>query len=130
RRIPKSMDKILIERAYDHLVAYAYEKESRLAFMILGRFFMLRKVKIAKELKQTILKYSDWEFEKNQLKNRKDRKERKRFLEDFREKIKEYDGTKVVKLPLYTVTRVIDEEKARVDNPSIWRQSIDYSIKD
>ena len=130
RRIPDSMDKILIERAYDHLVAYAYERKSRLAFMILGDFLMLRKGKITEGLRQTILKYSDWEYEKNQLKNKKDRKERKRFLEDFREKIKKYDGTKVVKVPFYAVTRVIDEKKDRGDNSPIWRQNIDYSIKD
>jgi len=130
RRIPDSMDKILIERAYDKLVAYAYEKKSRLAFMVLGCFLMLSKVKITEELKQTILKYSDWEYEKDQLKNKKDREERKKFLNDFREKIKKYDGSKVVKVPFYTVTRVIDEKKARGDNSPIWRQNIDYSIRD
>ena len=79
RRIPDSLDKILIERAYDQLIAYAYEKKSRLAFMVLGCFLMLSKVKITEELRQTILKYSDWEYEKDQLKNKKDREERKRF---------------------------------------------------
>jgi len=122
RRIPDSMDKILIERAYDKLVACAYEKKSRLAFMVLGVFLMLHKSKITEELRQTILKYSDWEYEKDQLKSEEDRKERKKFLDDFREKIKNYDGTKVVKVPFYTVTRVIDEKKARGDNSPIWRQ--------
>ena len=78
----------------------------------------------------TFLKYSDWEYEKDQLKSKKDREERKRFLDDFREKIKKYGGTKVVKVPFYTVTRVIDEKKARGDNSPIWRQNIDYSIRD
>jgi len=130
RKIPASMDKILIERAYDQLVAYAYEKKSRLAFMVLGLDLMLFKCRITEKLRQTILKYSDWEYEKDQLKNKKDREERKKFLDDFREKIKKYDGTKVVKVPFYTVTRVIEEKKARGDNTPIWRQNIDYSIKD
>jgi hypothetical protein len=130
RNIPKSMDEVLIERAYDQLVAYAYEKKSRLAFMVLGVFLMLHKNKITEELKQTILNYSDWEYEKDQLKSEKDREERKKFLDDFREKIKKYDGTKVVKVPFYTVTRVIDEKKVRGDNSPIWRQNIDYSIRD
>ena len=129
RNVPRSMDKILIDRAYDQLVAYAYEKKSRLAFMVLGCELMLFKGRMTEELRQTILKYSDWEYEKDQLKNKKDRKERKKFLDDFREKIKEYDGTKVVKVLFYTVTRVIDEKKARGDNSPIWRQNIDYSIK-
>ena len=130
RATPESMNRILIERAYDKLVSYAYEKESRLAFMVLGRVLMLHKIKITEELRQTILKYSDWEYEKNQLKNKKDREERKEFLNDFREKIKKYDGTKVVKVPFYTVTRVIDEKKVKGDNSPIWRQNIDYSIRD
>jgi len=130
RNIPSSMDKILIERAYDKLVAHAYEKKSRLAFIVLGVFLMLHKSKITEELRQTILKYSDWEYEKDQLKSEEDREERKKFLDDFREKIKEYDGTKVVKVPFYTVTRVIDEMKAKGENTPIWRQNIDYSIRD
>jgi len=129
RNVPRSMDTILIERAYDQLVAYAYEKKSRLAFMVLGVFLMLHRSKITEGLRQTILKYSDWEYEKDQLKSKKDREDRKKFLDDFREKIKKYDGTKVVKVPFYTVTRVIDEMKAKGENTPIWRQNIDYSIK-
>ena len=128
--VPDSMDKILIERAYDQFVAYAYEKKSRLAFMVLGCFLMLNEGKLTEELKQTILKYSDWEYEKGQLKNKKDRKERKKFLDDFRDKIKKYDGTSVIKLPLYTVTRIIDEKREKGDTTPIWRQNIDYCIRE
>ena len=130
RTIPKSMHEVLIERAYDHLVAHAYRKKSRLAFIVLGRSLMLNKGKLTEELRQTILKYSDWEYEKDQLKNKKDRKERKKFLDDFRDKIKIYDGANVIKLPLYTVTRVIDERREKGDTTPIWRQNIDYSIRE
>ena len=92
-------------------------------------FLMLHKSKMTEDLKQTILKYSDWKYEKDQLKNEKDRKERKKFLEDFREKIKKYDGTKVIKVPFYSVTRVVDEKREKGDKTPIWRQNIDYSIK-
>jgi len=129
KKIPNSMHKVLIERFFDHLVAHANKKKSRLAFMVLGCFLMLNKGKITEELRQTILKYSDWEYERDQLKNKKDHKERKRFLNDFCEKIKNYDGTKVVKVPFYTVTRVINEKKAKGNTTPIWRQNIDYSIK-
>ena len=98
--------------------------------MVLGVFLTLHKSKITEKLRQTIIKYSDWEYEKDQLKSEEDHEERKKFLDDFREKIKKYDGTKVVKVPFYTVTRVIDEKKARGDKSPIWRQNIDYSIKD
>jgi hypothetical protein len=128
RDIPESMDTILIERAYNKLIAHSYKKKSRLAFMVLGCFLMRYKSKITEELRQTILKYSDWEYEKDQLKNEKDRKERKKFLDDFREKIKNYDGTKVVKVPFYTVTRVINEKREKGDTTPIWHQNIDYSI--
>ena len=97
--------------------------------MVLGCFLLLYKSKITEELSQTILKYSDWKYEKDQLKNEKDRKERKKFLEDFREKIKKYDGTKVVKVPFYSITRVINEKREKGDTTPIWRQNIDYSIK-
>ncbi|MBY9016072.1 MAG: hypothetical protein KGD68_10305 [Candidatus Lokiarchaeota archaeon] len=129
RNIPESMDAILIERAYDQLIAHAYMKKSRLAFMVLGVFLMLHGSKITEGLSQTILKYSDWEYEKDQLKNEKDRDERKRFLDDFREKIKNYNGTKVVKVPFYSVTRVLNEKREKGDTTPIWRQNIDYSIK-
>ena len=128
RDIPESMDTILIERAYDQLIAHAYKKESRLAFMVLGCFLMRNKSKITEELRQAILKYSDWEYEKDQLKNEKDRDERKRFLDDFRDKIKNYDGTKVVKVPFYSITRIINEKREKGDTTPIWRQNIDYSI--
>ena len=129
RNIPESLDTILIERAYDQLVAHAYVKKSRLAFMVLGCFLMLHKNKMTEDLKKTILKYSDWKYEKDQLKDEKDRKERKKFLDDFREKIKNYDGTKVVKVPFYSVTRVINEKREKGDTTPIWRLNIDYSIK-
>lgn len=128
KEIPKSLQRVLIERSYEGLVSHAYKKKSRLAFMVLGCFLMQRKSRITEELRHEILKYSDWEYEKDQLKNEKDRKERKKFLSDFREKIKNYDGSKKVKVPFYTVTRVINEKKAKGDTSPIWRHNIDYSI--
>ena len=127
-KVPESMDNILIERAYDQLIAHTSEKKSRLAFMVLGCFLMLHKCEITEELRQTILKYSDWEYEKDQLKDEKDSEERKKFLDDFRDKIKNYDGSKVVKVPFYTVTRVINEKREKGDTTPIWRQNIDYSM--
>ena len=126
---PNWMHEILIERSYDSLVDHAYKSKSRLAFMVLGCFLMYYKGKMTEELRQTILKYSDWEYEKDQLKSKKDRKERKRFLDDFREKIKNYGRTKVVKVPFYSVTSVVNQKREKGDNAPIWRQNIDYSIK-
>ena len=129
KKIPEDMQRVLIERAYNALVTYAHEKKSRLAFMVLGCFIMLYKGKLTDKLKQTILKYSVWEYEKDQLKKRKDRKERKRFLEEFRERIRKYDETKVVKVSFYSITRVENEKAEKGDTTPIWRQKIDYSIR-
>ena len=120
KEIPMSLHATLIERCYEQLVLHAYNKKSRLAFMVLGCFLMAHKGKITEDLKRVILKYSDWGCKKDQLKNRQDRKERKKFLLDFREKIKNYDGTKEVKL-LY-------QQKNNGDIQPIWHQNIDYSI--
>ena len=129
KKIPKDMQRVLIERAYNALVTYAHEKNSRLALMVLVCFIMLYRGKIPEELRQTILKYSDWEYEKDQLKKRRDRKERKSFLIDFRDKIKNYDGSKEVKVPYFSITRVENEKRDKGDTTPIWRQKIDYSIK-
>lgn len=121
--IPYSMHKILIERAYDKLVAHAYSKKSRLAFMVLGVFLMLNQGKMTEDLKQVILKYSDWKYEKDQLKNKTDRSNRKKYLADFRKKIKNYDETERLVVPYVSRTR----REGFID---IKKQNINYSIKD
>lgn len=130
KKVPNDLKKILIERCYNNLVDHAYRKGSRLAYLVLGLFLMSRSARITDDLKQKILKYSDWKYEKNQLKNKKDRNERKSFLAEFREKISHYDGTQRVNVPLYTITRIINEKKVKEDKTSIWRQNIDYIIKE
>ena len=91
---------------------------------------MSYRAKMTEDLKQLILEYSDWKYEKEQLKNKKDRIERKRFLNEFRKKIKEYDGTEEIIIPLHTVTHVINEKKVKGENTPIWLQNIDYTIKE
>lgn len=128
RDIPNHLFEILIGRAYEQLVFYAREKKSRLVFMVLGCFLMRKKIKMTEELRKTILKYSDWDYEKDQLKDEKDRNERIRFLDDFRGKVKNYDGSKVLRVPYYTLSRIINEKRKRGDTTPISRQSLDYSI--
>ncbi|MFX0022513.1 MAG: hypothetical protein ACFE9S_09295 [Candidatus Hermodarchaeota archaeon] len=129
-KIPYDFKKTLIERSYERLLNYAYKQKSRLAFIVLGENIMTYRAKMTEDLRNLILKYSDWKYEKDQLENEEDRLERKHFLDDFREKIKNYDGSKPVKIPLYTVTRVINERKEKgLDTKNIWRKNLDYSIK-
>lgn len=129
--IPDEVYQQLIEKYYGQLVECAHKHKSRLAFFVLGEFLMSHGAKLTEDLKQKILKYSDWRYEKDQLKKKKDRLERKKFLAEFREKIISYNGTEEVFIPLYTVTRVINEKKAKgEDFTKIWRKNIDYSISD
>lgn len=87
--------------------------------------------KMTEDLVKTILRYSDWKYEKNQLENEEDRLERRKFLDDFRKKIENYNSTEPVKIPLYTLTRVINERKEKnLDTKNIWKKNLDYSIKD
>ncbi|HDZ18495.1 MAG TPA: hypothetical protein ENH75_09405 [archaeon] len=127
---PEDLQKTLIERSYEHLVDHAHKQKSRLAFIVLGDLMMSYRAKMTEDLKQLILEYSDWKYEKEQLKNKKDRIERKRFLNEFRKKIKEYDGTEEIIIPLHTVTHVINEKKVKGENTPIWLQNIDYTIKE
>ena len=49
----------------------------------------------------------------------------------MRDNIKNYNGTKQVITPIYTVTRVINEKKTkREDITFIMKKNIDYSIDD
>ena len=129
--LPDEIYQELIEKNYNQLIEFATRQKSRLAFIVLGLYIMKHGAKLSDGLKKKILKYSSWEYEKDQLTDKKDRMERKRFLIDFRSKIKNYDGTKKVKVPLYTVTRVINERKTKGEDISnIWRKNIDYSINE
>ena len=49
--------------------------------------------KMTKEVKEQILKYSDWEYKEHQFKTVAERKQREKYLIEFRKKIKWYvDG--------------------------------------
>jgi len=125
------MDKILINRCYNQLVEFAQHQKSRLAFIVLGEFIMAHAGEIDVDLRRLIIKYSNWSYERHQFINKRDRKERKNFLMDFRRKIKKYDGTERVYVPFYSVNRVINEMQERGETKiEEWRQDINYSIID
>ncbi|NGX49266.1 MAG: hypothetical protein K940chlam5_00863 [Candidatus Anoxychlamydiales bacterium] len=125
----REIDKIFIARNYNQLFRFAQNQKSRLAFIILGWYIISHAGALPENLKQVILKYSDWSYEEFQLKSKKDRKERKYFLNDFREKLQNYDGSEKVFVPFFTVSDIINAVEARgEDRTNIWRQNIDYSI--
>ena len=129
--LPNEIYQDLIEKHYEELIKLADNQKSRLAYMILGVIIMANGGKMTEDLKEKILKYSDWKYEQDQLINEQDIIERKNHLMEFRDKIKNYDGTRQVKTPIYTVTRVINEKKAEgEDITHIMKKNIDYSIND
>lgn len=127
--IPDKIYQNQIENHYEELTAFADNQKSRLAYIILGVVLMSHGGKMTNELKKVILKYSDWKYEKRQLKNWRDKIERKRHLRDFRNKIKSYNGLSQVRVPIYTLTRVINERKAKRNGSLLYRKNIDFFLK-
>ncbi|MFX0037672.1 MAG: hypothetical protein ACFE9I_18785 [Candidatus Hermodarchaeota archaeon] len=127
--IPDTIYQNQIENHYEELISFADNQNSRLAYIILGVVLMSHRGKMTNELKKVILKYSDWKYEKNQLKSRRDKIERKRHLMEFRNKIKSYTGISQVKIPLYSLTRVINKRKAKMNRSPIYRKNIYYFLK-
>lgn len=115
----------LIERSYNELIDFVARKKSRLAYQVLGVLLMKYGGKITENVKTLILKYYKWEDEKDQLTNKNDINERKNYLFDFREKVKNYkDGVKAI-VPIELLTEIMDQNK---DNSFIDRVSLDYKI--
>ncbi len=83
----------LIDRCYDKLIHFVRNQNSRLAYMVLGVFLMSSGGKITKEVREEILKYSERKYEEHQFKTVEEKELRKKYLIEFRNKIKGYvDG--------------------------------------
>ena len=95
-KIPLNVLSDLVDRAYPHLLDWAREKRSRLAYLVLALHIMFWGANMSEELKKYALEYSKWKYERHQLKNKKDRIERRKMLLDFRAKLLAYkDGQKI-----------------------------------
>lgn len=79
--------RILIDRCYDKLIAFVREQHSRLAYLVLGWILMRFGGKMTNEVKEQILKYSDWKYEECQFKTEEEKELRKKYLSEFREKM-------------------------------------------
>lgn len=117
-----------IKKCYDTLVSYAFKTESRVGFQALGVFLMEYGSKMTNDLKKLILKYSKWKDERKQLKNKKDRIERKKYLFDFNEKILKYKPGNKVKVPDKIMVHIKEKKRLVNDTTPIWRQNIDHNI--
>ena len=127
--VPDERERELIIAAYKDLKQFVKSKNSRLAYMILGMYLMNTGVEIDDDLKQKILEYSDWKYEKDQIKNEKHRMQRKKHLDEFRENLIKYDGTEEIPLQFDNITSVINRKFDESDGSPIKLKNIDYSIK-
>lgn len=120
----------IINRCYDIFISYAYMRKSRLAFQVLGQFLMDYGGKLNNGLKKIILQNSKWEFERKQLRNKMDRKKRRRYIFDFRAKILEYQEGKITKVPFESLAEVKERLKYEESINLPYCQSIDHKIID
>ncbi|TXT59311.1 MAG: hypothetical protein BAJALOKI3v1_1090002 [Promethearchaeota archaeon] len=116
--VPRKFRKKIIERYYDEFLEYLSKQDSRLAYIALGVFLMRFGAIITDDLKRQILKYSNWKWDKDQLEKRKDRRERKKYLKEFRTKLKNYTAQEPVDISYIPIEYPLDEKK-----------NIDYKIK-
>lgn len=82
--------KVLIDRSYIELVNFVQRQQSRLSYLVLGWFLMFFGGKMTKEVKEQILKYSEWKYEERQFKTEEEIELRKTYLSEFRKKIVDY----------------------------------------
>ncbi len=98
-KLPDEFNQTLIDRCYDKLLDLASKQDSRLVYQVLGVFLMKFGAKMTEKVKELILKNSEWEDDQEQLKNDQDRKERKKYLFDFAEKVKNYKEGQNINVP-------------------------------
>ena len=112
-KLPKKLRSYLIcklvERCYDEIVGMALTKNSRLAFQVLGYFLLSYGAKMTEDVRILILKNSRWVDDRRQLKDKKDRTERRKYLFGFREEIMKYKSGKIIDIPTESVTSVANQ---------------------
>jgi len=111
-KIPDNIRTEIIDKAYDDLLYWADYKKSRLAYLILAYYIMGWGANMHPNLRKLALEYSKWKYERHQLKNKSDRRERRKFLLDFRAKLFAYKDGQKVKLP----PRIYTEERRQIIN--------------
>ena len=128
--IPEDAYMETLKLYYEDLKAFIISKKTRLGYMILGIYLMSKGFPIDKEFKAKILHYSEWNFEKDQFTKEKYKKERKKYLDEFRKKLEGYDGSKKVFIPFDTYTSVINRKLDGAEGLGLNLPNIDYSIKE
>jgi len=115
-KFPDAFARELIDRCYNDLVNLACKQKSRLAYQVLGIFLMQFGGRMTQDVRRLILKNSEWKDERDQLITKQGKIERKKYLFDFREKVKNYKEGINTKIPWGSFSN--DE-----------RNTIDYLLK-
>ncbi len=125
---PDSMLKIFFERAFNEIVSYVLEQNSRLAFQVLGWNILFFGAKLPDDIRELILLHSEWKDEEDQFLDERDREERWKFLLDFRDNIINYKDGFPIRIPLETEREVYrkNREKSKDGLVVIDRQAINY----
>lgn len=108
---PDSLLKEVFERAFDEIVSYVLEQNSRLAFQVLGWNILYYGAKMPEEIRELILLHSEWEDEQEQLTDAQDWVERRHWLLDFYEKVKNYKEGFPIKIHRITKERVFEDQQ-------------------
>jgi len=98
-KIPTEVLSKLVDRAYSDLLEWARRKRSRLAYLVLALHIMGWGVNMDAELKRRALEYSKWRYERRQLKEKKDRTERRKILLDLRAKLLTFKNGQKIDFP-------------------------------
>jgi hypothetical protein len=119
---------VINTRAFKDLLNYVESKKSRLPYLIFGVLLMQFGAKMPSELKKPVLEYSCWEYEEHQFIAEKDKQERKKYLLDFRERIKNYRDGIATNIPVVYLSDLIEQKFRDGDFTLLERQKIDYSL--
>lgn len=112
---PDDLRKEFFERAFDEIVSYVLEQNSRLAFQVLGWHILYHGAKMPEEIRELILLHSKWEDEQEQLNDAQDWVERKHWLLDFYENVKNYEEGIPIKIQLVTKSDIFKGQQPDKD---------------
>lgn len=103
---PENLERLFFERAFDEIVWYILQQNSRIAYQVLGWNILFYGAKMPEEIRELILLNSKWEDEQEHLEDDDDWVERRHWLSDFYEKIESYKEGNPVKVKLVTKNEI------------------------
>lgn len=120
--------KIINNRCFEGLLEFASRQNSRLAYQVLGVLLMRYGANMPENIRELILSHSRWEDEEYQLKITSDKRNRFKFLHEFREKIRHYREGEISEASIVYLSELIEKKIISGDNSIIDKQPLDYSV--